>query len=61
MLHSQKLESLGVLAGGCCPRLQQPAHRVLGSAGLALELLPENEPVRSLIKHIDVLDTAPRT
>jgi two-component system CheB/CheR fusion protein len=53
VLHSQKLESLGVLAGGIAHDFNNLLTGVLGSAGLALELLPENEPVRQLIKHIE--------
>ena len=53
VLHSQKLESLGVLAGGIAHDFNNLLTGVLGSANLALDMLPENNPVRELIKHID--------
>jgi signal transduction histidine kinase len=53
VLHSQKLESLGVLAGGVAHDFNNLLTGVLGSASLAQELLPDNEPVRELIKHIE--------
>jgi two-component system CheB/CheR fusion protein len=52
VLHAQKLESLGVLAGGIAHDFNNLLTGVLGSASLALELLPENAPVRKLIEHI---------
>jgi two-component system CheB/CheR fusion protein len=53
VLHAQKLESLGVLAGGIAHDFNNLLTGVLGSASLALELLPEDSPVGTLIQHIE--------
>jgi two-component system CheB/CheR fusion protein len=44
VLHSQKLESLGVLAGGVAHDFNNLLTGVLGSASLAQDLLPDKEP-----------------
>ena len=53
VLHAQKLDSLGVLAGGIAHDFNNLLTGMLGSANLALELLPGDAPARSLIRHIE--------
>ncbi len=53
VLHAQKLKSLGVLAGGIAHDFNNLLTGVLGSASLALELLPKSAPERKLIEHIE--------
>ena len=54
MLHVQKLESLGVLAGGIADDFNNLLVSVLGNAGLALAELPQTSPVRSRLTDIEI-------
>ncbi len=51
--HTQKLESLGVLAGGIAHDFANILLAVLGNASLALEDLPLASPVRSNLEQIE--------
>lgn len=50
LLHSQKLESLGVLSGGIAHDFNNLLHALLGNLDIALMRLPQDVPVR---KNID--------
>lgn len=52
MLQTQKLESLGVLAGGISHDFNNLLVGVLGNAGLALDHLPEGHPAREPVELI---------
>lgn len=52
MLQTQKLESLGVLAGGISHDFNNLLVGVLGNAGLALEELPDGHPAREPVEMI---------
>ncbi len=51
--EAQKLESLGVLAGGIAHDFNNLLVGILGNAGLALDDLPQESPVRPIIKDIE--------
>ncbi len=53
LLHAQKLESLGVLAGGIAHDFNNLLVGVLGNAGIALQDLPADSPVRQTLKDIE--------
>jgi PAS domain S-box-containing protein len=63
MQHTQKLESLGILAGGVAHDFNNLLVSILGNAGLAMmELAPES-PARSTVRNIEAaaLQTAELT
>jgi len=53
LLHAQKLESLGVLSGGVAHDFNNLLVGILGNAGLALQEMPDESPVRQTIRDIE--------
>jgi signal transduction histidine kinase/CheY-like chemotaxis protein len=58
LLHAQKLESIGLLAGGVAHDFNNLLLAVLGNLELALDDLPAGSPVRTSVQH--ALDAARR-
>ena len=54
LIEAQKLESLGVLAGGIAHNFNNLLFAILGNAGLALSGLPTGSPVRERIEQIEL-------
>jgi signal transduction histidine kinase len=53
LLHAQKLESLGAMSGGIAHDFNNLLVGILGNAGLALQELSPDAPVRSTIEEIE--------
>jgi PAS domain S-box-containing protein len=53
VLQSQKMESLGVLAGGIAHQFNNLLQSILGGTGIAAQLLPENSPVHTQLRMIE--------
>jgi len=52
MEHTQKLESLGLLAGGIAHDFHNLLHGILGNASLGLAELPDSAPIRRYFREI---------
>jgi len=53
VLQSQKMESLGVLAGGIAHQFNNLLQSILGGTGIAAQLLPRNSPVHTQLQMIE--------
>jgi len=53
LLHAQKLESLGAMSGGIAHDFNNLLVGILGNAGLALQELPPDSPVRDAIADVE--------
>jgi PAS domain S-box-containing protein len=53
VLQSQKMESLGVLAGGIAHQFNNLLQSILGGTGIAAQLLPRNNPVHTQLQMIE--------
>ena len=53
ILQTQKLESLGILAGGVAHDFNNLLMGILGNAGLALQELPEDAPARAYVQQAE--------
>ena len=53
LLHAQKLESLGAMSGGIAHDFNNLLVGILGNAGLALQELPPDSPVRATIEEVE--------
>lgn len=53
VLRGQKMESLGVLAGGIAHEFNNRLQSILGSAGLAGQMLPGDSPIHHQIRAIE--------
>jgi len=53
ILRSQKMESLGTFAGGISHEFNNLLQSILGSSGLAAQMLPQESPIHSQLRVIE--------